>query len=42
MIRGNLNSDSHVPEYFCKLKFFPFMFEKIQSFTCLVFENENK
>ena len=27
---------------FAKLKFFPALFEKIQSFVCLVFKIENK
>ena len=42
MIRDNLNSDSHVPEYFCRIKIFPIHVRKNTIITCLVFENENK
>ena len=41
-LQNQLKSDSHVPEIFVKLKFSPGLFEKIRSFACLVFENENK
>ena len=39
---GNLKSNSHVPENFCQIKVIPSGVQKILSFPCLVFKNENK
>ena len=37
-----LESDPHVYENFCQIKFSPALFEKIPSLVCLVFKIENK
>ena len=42
MIFFVLKSDSHVPENFWQVKIIPSIVQKIPSFVCLVFKNENK
>ena len=37
-----LKLDPHVPENFSQIKIVLSLFEKIPSFVCLVFKNENK
>ena len=40
--RFKVKLDSHVPENFCQIKIFSTLLQKIPSFVCLVFKNENE